>query len=89
MYFISAFVAILGAVGYQYFVKQVPVSINPIVSVIGMYVAVLAIGITLLPFILPEGGILKHIRQLNWIQCSRFARLYSSASGIKIMMSSQ
>lgn len=68
MYYISAFVAILGAVGYQYFVKQVPVSINPVVSVIGMYVAVLVIGVILLPFIPPEGGILKHIRQLNWIQ---------------------
>jgi drug/metabolite transporter (DMT)-like permease len=33
-----------------------------------MYVAVLALGIILLPFIPPEGGILKHIRQLNWIQ---------------------
>ena len=68
MYYLSAFVAILGAVGYQYFVKRVPATINPIVSVIGMYIAVLAIGIILLPFIPPEGGILKHIRQLNWIQ---------------------
>jgi len=33
-----------------------------------MYVAVLAIGIILLPFVPSEGGILKHIRQLNWIQ---------------------
>jgi drug/metabolite transporter (DMT)-like permease len=61
-------VAVFGAVGYQYFVKRVPESINPIVSVIGMYVAVLAIGIILLPFVPSEGGILKHIRQLNWIQ---------------------
>ncbi len=68
MYYLSAFVAILGAVGYQYFVKRVPVDINPIVSVIGMYVTVLVIGIILLPFIPPEGGILKHIHQLNWIQ---------------------
>ena len=68
MYYLSAFVAILGAVGYQYFVKRVPVTINPIVSVIGMYVAVLVIGIILLPFIPPDGGVMKHIRQLNWIQ---------------------
>ena len=68
MYYISAFIAVIGAVGYQYFVKRVPVAINPIVSVIGMYVAVLVIGIILLPFIPPEGGIFKHIRQLNWIQ---------------------
>ena len=68
MYTLSAVIAIIGAVGYQYFIKRVPVSINPIVSVIGMYVAVLAIGIILLPFIPPEGGFLKHVRQLNWIQ---------------------
>jgi len=68
MYYISAFVAILGAVGYQYFVKQIPASINPVVSVLGMYVAVLAMGLILLPFIPPEGGLMKHIRQLNWIQ---------------------
>jgi len=68
MYYISAFVAILGAVGYQYFVKQIPASINPIVSVLGMYVAVLAMGLVLLPFIPPEGGFMKHIRQLNWTQ---------------------
>jgi len=68
MYYISAFVAILGAVGYQYFVKQIPASINPVVSVLGMYVAVLAMGLVLLPFIPPEGGFMKHIRQLNWTQ---------------------
>jgi len=68
MYYISAFVAILGAVGYQYFVKQVPVAINPVVSVLGIYVAVLAMGLLLLPFIPPEGGLVKHIRQLNWTQ---------------------
>ena len=68
MYYISAFVAILGAVGYQYFVKQVPASINPVVSVLGIYVAVLAMGLLLLLFIPPEGGLVKHIRQLNWIQ---------------------
>ena len=50
MFYLSAMVAIVGAVGYQYFVKQVPATINPIVSVMGMYVAVLVISIFLLPF---------------------------------------
>ena len=68
MYYISAIVAILGAVGYQYFVKRVPESINPVVSVLGIYVSVLVMGIVLLFFIPPEGGLLKHIKQLNWIQ---------------------
>jgi drug/metabolite transporter (DMT)-like permease len=68
MFYISAFVAIAGAVGYQYFVKRVPVTIHPIVSVIGMYVAVLALSVILLPLFPVEGGLRHHLRQLNWIQ---------------------
>ena len=68
MYYISAIVAIAGAVGYQYFVKRVPVSINPVVSVIGMYVAVLALSLILLPLFPGEGGLRHHFRQLSWIQ---------------------
>ena len=68
MYYISAFVAILGAVGYQYFVKQIPESINPIVSVWGIYIAALVLGLVLLPIFPPEGGLLKHIRKISWIQ---------------------
>ena len=57
MFYLSALVAIAGAVGYQYFVKQVPATINPIVSVIGMYVVVLVISIFLLPLFPSEGGL--------------------------------
>ena len=68
IFYISAFVAITGAVGYQYFVKRVPESINPIVSVMGMYVAVLVLGVFLLPLFPAEGGLRHHFRQLSWIQ---------------------
>jgi drug/metabolite transporter (DMT)-like permease len=68
MFYVSAFVAIVGAVGYQYFVKRVPASLNPIVSVVGIYVAVLALGVVLLPLFPAEGGLLHHVRQLSWIQ---------------------
>ena len=61
-------VAIAGAVGYQFFVKQIPVTINPIVSVIGVYVAVLVLSLILLPLFPPEGGLRHHIRQLSWVQ---------------------
>ena len=70
MFYISAGVAIVGAVGYQYFIKLVPESINPIVSVMGMYVAVLALGVILLPLFPAEGGLRHHFRQLSWIQCA-------------------
>jgi len=68
MYYISAIVAITGAVGYQYFIKRVPGSINPIVSVMGMYITVLVLGLFLLPLFPAEGGLKAHIRQLSWIQ---------------------
>ena len=68
MYYISAGVAIAGAVGYQYFVKRVPATINPIVSVIGMYVAVLAISVAILILFPVNGGLKDHFRQLDWIQ---------------------
>ena len=68
MFFTSAVVAILGAVSYQFFVKRVPASLNPIVSVMGVYVAVLILSITLLLIFPAEGGFIKHVRQLSWVQ---------------------
>ena len=68
MFYLSAIVAITGVVGYQYFVKRVPVSLNPIVSVIAMYVVVLVLGAILLLLFPAEGGFRNHLRQVNWIQ---------------------
>ena len=68
MFYLSAGVAITGAVGYQYFVKRVPVTINPIVLVIAMYVAVLAISVAILTVFPVEGGLNNHFRQLSWVQ---------------------
>lgn len=68
MYYLSAVIAILGAVSYQYFVKRVPAGINPVVSVIGVYLCVLVLSFILLPFFPAEGGLAKHFRQINWVQ---------------------
>ena len=68
MFYISATVAIVGAVGYQFFVKQVPATINPMVSVIAMYVVVLAISVASLILFPVEGGLVQHVRQLSWLQ---------------------
>ena len=38
------------------------------VSVIAMYVAVLALGVVLLTLFPADGGLLHHFRQLSWIQ---------------------
>jgi len=68
MFYLSAIVAVTGAVGYQYFVKRIPETLNPIVSILGMYIVVFVLGAALLPFFSAEGGIRNQIRQLNWIQ---------------------
>jgi drug/metabolite transporter (DMT)-like permease len=67
MFYISALVAILGGVGYQFFVKRVPVTINPLVNVIAVYIAVIVLCIALLPLFPLEGGLRKHLGQLSWI----------------------
>jgi drug/metabolite transporter (DMT)-like permease len=68
MFYISALVAILGGVGYQFFVKRVPVTINPLVNVIAVYTATIVLCIVLLPLFPLEGGLRKHLAQLSWLQ---------------------
>jgi drug/metabolite transporter (DMT)-like permease len=85
MFYASALVAIAGAVSYQFFVKRVPAPINPIVSVIGMYVAVLALGVILLPLFPADGGLRHHFRQLSWIQLALAASVMMIELGFLLM----
>jgi drug/metabolite transporter (DMT)-like permease len=68
MFYISAVVAILGGLGYQIFVKRVPVTLNPLVNVIAVYLAVIVLCFALLPLFPLEGGLRKHLSQLSWLQ---------------------
>jgi len=68
MFYISAIVAIVGAISYQFIVKRVPGTLNPVVSIMGLYLSVLAMGTVLLCLFPPQGGLISHVRQLNWIQ---------------------
>ena len=68
LYYLSAMVAITGAVGYQYFAKRVPATLNPVVSVLTMYTIVLALGAVFLSIFPAKGGLRHHLRQVNWIQ---------------------
>ncbi|HSB88921.1 MAG TPA: hypothetical protein VLD63_02725 [Anaerolineales bacterium] len=85
MFYLSAALAILGAVGYQFFVKRVPVSIHPLVSIAGMYLAVLTLGILLLAVFPPEGGLIRHIRQLSWIQIALAGSILMIELGFLLM----
>lgn len=85
MFYVSAMVAIAGAVGYQYFVKRVPASLNPVVSVIGIYISVLMLGAILLLLFPVEGGLLKHFRQLSWIQLAIAISVFMVEIGFLLM----
>ena len=85
MFYVSALVAIAGAVGYQYFIKRVPVTLNPIISVISVYAAVLVLGMLLIPLFPPEGGLLHQIRQLGWIQLAVAGGIFLMEFGFLLM----
>jgi len=68
MFYISAGFVIIGSISYQYLAKRILVSLNPIISMIGMYTAVLVLGVFLLPLFPSEDSISHHLRQLSWIQ---------------------
>jgi drug/metabolite transporter (DMT)-like permease len=68
MFYSSALVAVLGGLSYQSFVKRVPVTLNPLVNVVAVYIAVIVLCVALLPLFPLEGGLVKHLRQLSWLQ---------------------
>jgi hypothetical protein len=53
--------------------------------VIGAYIAVLILAITLLPLFPAEGGLVKHVRQLNWIQLTIAASIFMLELGFLLM----
>ena len=85
MFYISAGLVIIGAVSYQYLTKRIPVSLNPIVSMIGVYTAVLALGAFLLLLFPSESSISQHFRQLSWIQLGLAISTVMVALGFLLM----
>lgn len=68
MFYLSAFLAIAGTISYHFLLKLVPGSLNPMVSVLGIYAAALSLGLVLLPLFGTQGGVAQQIRQLSWVQ---------------------
>ena len=85
MFYVSALIAIAGAVSYQYLVRRIPASINPIVSIIAVYLAVLVLAFTLLPLFPTEGGLAKHIKQLTWVQLAVAGAVFLLELGFLLM----
>jgi drug/metabolite transporter (DMT)-like permease len=68
LFYFSAVIAILGAIGYQVLIKLVPTTLNPFISNLAVYFGVLVLCIVALPFFSLEGGFVAQVRQLSWIQ---------------------
>lgn len=68
IYYISALMAIMGTIGYHFFVKKIPSTIDPVVSVVAIYIFVLILSAIILPIFVDRANIMDHVRQVNWIQ---------------------
>jgi drug/metabolite transporter (DMT)-like permease len=67
MFYITALFAILGGLGYQFFVKRVPATLNPFVNVIAIYMVVILFCLILLPLFPIKGGLATQVKQLSWL----------------------
>ncbi|MEN2393715.1 hypothetical protein [Pseudomonas halotolerans] len=67
-FYLSAAVAILGTVGYHMLMKKLPSTINPLVSIVGIYVAIVILSTLMLPFFMGGGTLLASLKQMSWIQ---------------------
>ncbi|MEY4730305.1 MAG: hypothetical protein RL020_1463, partial [Pseudomonadota bacterium] len=61
LYIISAAIAVLSMTGYQVFIKKIPGDVNPVVSVIAIYLVGLIVCVVLLPFFLPTNQIISQV----------------------------
>jgi drug/metabolite transporter (DMT)-like permease len=68
LYYFSAVLAIVSTVGYHTLVKKIPSDINPIISVIGIYVFVLLIALVLTPLFISKNEIIANIHKISWVQ---------------------
>jgi drug/metabolite transporter (DMT)-like permease len=66
-FYISAAIATVGTIGYHNLVKRIPETIDPMVSVIAIYIGVLLLGVVLLPMIYSGGRINESLKQLGWV----------------------
>ena len=67
-FYLSAIVAILGTVGYHMLMKKIPSTINPLVSIVSIYVAIVILSTLMLPFFLGSGTLLAGLKQMTWLQ---------------------
>lgn len=68
LYYGSAALAIIGTIAYHNFIKMIPDEIDPIISVIAIYVFVMIISAVIFPFFVERSAIMGNIRLIDWTQ---------------------
>jgi drug/metabolite transporter (DMT)-like permease len=68
LYLVSAAIAIISMIAYQIFTKKISADINPVVSVIGVYLVALLLTCALVPFFVPGGEFMQHAQKIGWAQ---------------------
>lgn len=85
LYFGSAAMAIVGTVGYHTLLKQIPSSMDPIISIGAIYVGVLILGAAIAPFICSGGNFISALRHLGWVQVGIAACILMMELGFLLM----
>jgi len=68
IFYASAVTAIVGTVGYHMLMKKIPENVNPLISILGIYVAIVILSSLMLPFFIGSGTLLTSLKQMSWIQ---------------------
>lgn len=85
LYYGSALLATLATTGYHFFVKKIPADINPIVSVMGIYTAVLLMSALVLPFFVDKGTLADNVARLSWVQLAVAVVVFGMELGFLLM----
>lgn len=85
VFYLSAAAAIVGTVGYHLLMKKVPNTINPVVSLIGIYVAIVILAALMLPLFLNNGDFTASLKQMTWIQAGIAACIILMEIGFLLM----
>jgi drug/metabolite transporter (DMT)-like permease len=67
MFYLTALFTILGGLGYQFFIKRVPATLNPFINIIAIYFVVILFCLLLLPVFPMKGSLVSQVKQLSWI----------------------
>lgn len=68
LFYFSAVLAISGTIGYHTLMKRIPEGVNPLVSILGIYIAIVILTAFFLPFFIGSDILRTSIRQLNGLQ---------------------